>query len=58
MTTKELYESNQDFKRYVDSYAKGYHQGKGIPVEEALNHLIVKRYAHYVEETANGKEAL
>ena len=36
---KELYESNLDFKRYVDKYCESY----GITVEEALEHELVKQ---------------
>ena len=34
----ETYETNQDFKRYVDKYCTTYK----VTVEEALNHAIVR----------------
>lgn len=44
MDYKEFYETNQDFRGYVDRYAR--HNGK--TVEEALEHDLVKQYADYV----------
>lgn len=42
----ELYNSNADFKRYVDRYCKTY----GLTVEEALEHEIVKQVAAQYRE--------
>lgn len=44
---REFYNSNDDFKRYVDSYCKTY----GMTVDEALEHELVKQVAaQYREE--------
>lgn len=50
---KNLYQTNKDFKDYVDRYSKKYVEGRSIPVEEALEHAMVRNYAEYLE---NGKE--
>ena len=42
MTTQQMYETNQDFKRYVDGYSAKHNEGKSIPVSEALTHKIVE----------------
>lgn len=43
---REYYESNADFKAYVDAYCKCY----GVVVEEALKHEIVRQvYLFYRE---------
>ena len=45
----EFYNSNTDFKRYVDGYCKQY----GITVCEALQHELVRQVAaQYREEEA------
>ena len=45
----ELYNTNADFRRYVDRYASKHN----ISVEEALEHKIVKQEAEqYREEEA------
>jgi hypothetical protein len=46
MNLKEMYETNADFRRYVDRYARH----NGISTEEALEHAMVKNYADYLEE--------
>lgn len=43
---KELYESNTDFKRYVDRHCQQYK----VPVEVALEHAVVREYAEYLKE--------
>lgn len=43
---RELYNSNADFKRYVDRYCKTY----GLTVEEALEHELVKQVAAQYRE--------
>lgn len=45
MDLHELYESNKDFKEYVDKYCENHCEGESIPVEEALKHRIVMNYA-------------
>lgn len=42
---QELYETNADFRGYVDRYAKCRH----ITVEEALEHILIRNYAEYLE---------
>ena len=49
MNLKELYETNADFRRYVDRHARQYE----VSTEEALEHALVRNYAEYLE---NGKE--
>ena len=39
-----LYETNSDFKEYVDRYSKC----RRISVEEALEHELVKEYGRYI----------
>ena len=41
----DIYNSNKDFKGYVDRYSKKYVEGKSIPVEEALKHEQVRLVA-------------
>lgn len=45
---REFYNSNEDFKRYVDHYCKTY----GLKVEDALEHEIVKQVAAQYREKA------
>ena len=47
---KEFYNRNEDFKRYVDRYAKKHNEGKSISVDEALEHEIVKSVAAQYRE--------
>ena len=42
---EELYETNQDFKEYVDRYT----QSKKITKEEALTHALIREYAKYIQ---------
>ena len=42
----ELYESNPDFRAYVDRYCRCYR----ISVEEALTHELVRLYAEQIFE--------
>ena len=49
----DLYNSNKDFKAYVDKYAKVH--GKLFPEDcffddEVLQHAMVKNYAEYLEK--------
>lgn len=46
----ELYEKNKDFREYVDRYSRKYMEGRSIPVEEALEHEVVKRVAEQYRE--------
>lgn len=43
---KDLYNSDPDFKSYVDKYCRSYK----IPVDEALSHELVKQVALYYKE--------
>lgn len=51
---REFYNSNADFRNYVDLYSAHYTQGMSISIEEALSHEIVrqvyKRYKEIEEE--------
>ena len=47
---RDFYNRNEYFKRYVDSYAKKYNEGKSISVDEALEHEVVKRVAAQYRE--------
>ena len=42
---EELYETNADFREYVDRYAKGYKISK----EDALKHALVREYAKCIQ---------
>ena len=53
MSTTELYESNADFRRYVDHYCQNYVEGKKITVEEALEHKMIRQYAEWLVEQIN-----
>lgn len=50
MNLKEMYETNADFRGYVDRYCQNYVEGRKITVEEALKHQLIKNYAAYLEE--------
>ena len=47
---KEFYNRSEDFRKYVNSYAKKYNEGKSISVDEALEHEIVKSVAAQYRE--------
>ena len=47
---KEFYNRNEDFRKYVNSYAKKHNEGRSISVEEALEHEIVKQVAEQYRE--------
>ena len=40
---QDLYNTNKDFKAYVDRYCNNSHEGKGCRLEEALEHELVKQ---------------
>lgn len=44
MNLKELYDTDSDFRGYVDRYCKSYNSRKDITVEEALTHAMVRNY--------------
>ena len=47
---REFYNRNEDFRKYVNSYAKKHNEGKSISVDEALEHEIVKSVAEQYRE--------
>lgn len=47
---KEFYNRNEDFRKYVNSYAKKHNEGKSISVNEALEHELVKHVAEQYRE--------
>lgn len=47
---KEFYNTNEDFKIYVDKYRSD----RGISLEEALTHKLVKEVYLYYKERVNG----
>lgn len=49
MDYKALYDTNADFRDYVDKYCAHHSEGKGISLEEALEHRIVRNYAKAIE---------
>ena len=51
MDLMKLYETNENFRGYVDRYAKH----RGISTEEALSHSMVWSYAEYLK--SRGKES-
>ena len=53
MDVKELYETNKEFKTYVDKYAEHYNGVKGISIEEALRHELVKNVALFYYHGTN-----
>ncbi len=51
-----LYNSNANFRGYVDHYCKKYIEGKSITVEEALEHDVIRSVAEqYREEEKNNE---
>ena len=55
---REFYNSNDDFRNYVDLYSAHYTQGMSISVKEAVSHEIVRQvYKRYkeIEEGNVGK---
>lgn len=51
---KELYETNADFKRYVDAYMKKERKD----LETVLSHHTVKDYAEYLKDRGDDEPAL
>ena len=46
---KEIYETNDDFREYVDRYSRTY----GITVEQALKSMLVRLVAKHYTESYN-----
>lgn len=57
-TLRSFYESDKDFRRYVDAYCANYECANKLTVEQALEHVIVKNYAKYLQELNNGRQAV
>lgn len=47
---KDLYERDEDFRRYVDKWA----QSRNLTVEEALQMRILQNYGRYIFEEKSG----
>lgn len=48
MNLASFYDTNSEFKEYVDRYCKQYNESRSIDVREALDHKLVKEVAlHY-----------
>ena len=52
---KEFYNRNEDFRKYVNSYAKKHNEGKSISVNDALEHELVKHVAEQYREKEEAK---
>lgn len=52
MSYEELYEKNEDFKRYVDKCCVTYHLTK----DEALKHNLIHSVGDYYKEKTEVKE--
>ena len=48
---QDLYNTNKDFKAYVDRYRNNSHEGKGCRLEEALEHELVREYGEMCRES-------
>lgn len=53
---QDLYNSNKDFKRYVDRHCQHYNEGRSISLEEALEHKLVREYGEMCRERENDLE--
>ena len=47
---QDFYNTNKDFRDYVDRYSRKYMEGKSIPVEDALEHAVVRQVAEQYRE--------
>ena len=47
---QNLYNTNKDFRDYVNSYCRNYSEGRSITVEEALEHKLVQEYGKVCQE--------
>lgn len=47
---QDLYNTNKDFKAYVDRYRNNSHEGKGCRLEEAMEHELVREYGEMCRE--------
>lgn len=55
---QNFYDTNKDFRDYVDRYCKNYSEGKSITVEEALEHEQVRLVAEQYREEEESKDAI
>lgn len=53
---KDFYNTNSDFRGYVDRYSKKYVEGRSITVEEALQHAQVKEVAEYYRKKGDRRK--
>ena len=53
MNYKELYETDDDFRKYVDKTLKSY---PGLTVDDLLKHKIVQEVGDYYSERNENKE--
>jgi len=49
---EQLYETNSDFRRYVDRHTRQYE----VSTEEALKHALVRSYAEYLEGSDDNEQ--
>ena len=52
---REFYNSNADFRNYVDLYSAHYTQGLSISIDDALSHEIVRQVYDQYKEIEEGK---
>ena len=53
---REFYNSNDDFRNYVDLYSAHYTQGLSISIDEALSHEIVRQVCKQYKEICEGRK--
>ena len=53
---REFYNSNDDFRNYVDMYSAHYTQGLSISVDDALSHEIVRQVYKRYKEMEEGRK--
>ena len=53
---REYYNSNDDFRNYVDLYSAHYTQGLSISIDEALSHEIVRQVYRQYKEIEEGRK--
>ena len=56
MNLSKVYQTNANFRMYVNHYCNTYCEGKKITVEEALTHAMVRNYAETIREGTNEEE--
>ena len=53
---REFYNSNAEFRNYVDLYSAHYTQGMSISIDEALSHEIVRQVYERYKEIEEGRK--